>query len=241
MKKILTICLSVICSLLFSQTVDEAKKLSDLASEATKSIDNPKKLDSIYNELNVLYDTSSSPTIRKNAKEFILTLEDLKNTEFSARPLKTPFEAISKEIQKEFTNDYDKFKKVGFISTKKSSADRINPYISIKNDIVRLRLRIRYNGYGWLFFEKAIFLIGDKTIEYKTTSTNRDVISGGDVKESSDQAVDALAMEILNLISESDSKIEFRLTGDKYKDFTLTDKEKERIKAIMDLYKQLTE
>ena len=102
-------------------------------------------------------------------------------------------------------------------------------------------MRTTYDGNGWLFFKNAKFLIDGQDYEYDAGETDREVISGANVSEVSDISVDENILNILNKIASSSGVVEFRLTGEKYQDFKLVDKEKQRIKSVLDLYKKLTE
>lgn len=242
MKKLLLMCAIVITQFINAQSiVDESKKLSDLAGMLTANLENSQKLDSLIAETEKLYESSTSLTIRKTAKEMISAAKDFKNSIYTSKIVKTSFETLDQDLQKKYKYEYDKFKKVGFINAKRDVNDRIKIYISIKNNKANLRMVTKYIGNGWLFFNKAIFIIDGKNYEYDAPSADREVLSGANVEESTDLSVDENMLSILNAISNSQNTVEYRLSGEKYSNFKLMDREKENISLVLNLYKKLTQ
>lgn len=218
----------------------DLRQLKDLVELGTKNLNNNVKLDSITIELDKLYEIATDPTIRRGAKDLSNNLKDLRNVNFTAKPVTVNFESLDKDLQKKFSYDNDKFKEASFLEAKKSYSDKIKLYITITDKTARLRFKTKYIGNGWLFFDKAIFNIEGENYEYNSGDMRRDVISGSNVKESSDVAVDEKLLILLKAISNAKSPIDYRLTGDKYQDFKLTEREKENIILTLSLYNELT-
>ena len=238
MKKLLfTVILFTVS--LSAQETDQQKMMSILES-AKKNVGSPEKIDSLKIEANKLK-SSTDVGVKIMLNQVIGALQDLKNSNFTSKKNTVDFESLDKEVRKNFIYENDKFKKTAFISPKVPSYNRIIPYLSISNSLVRIRLRTTYDGNGWLFFKNAKFLIDGQDYEYDAGETDREVISGANVSEVSDISVDENILNILNKIASSSGVVEFRLTGEKYQDFKLVDKEKQRIKSVLDLYKKLTE
>lgn len=240
MKKILLIITSFITVTAFSQIGEDTKKLGSLIQSLSSNIDNPQKIDSLIVEAESLYINSTNALVKTTTKDFISTAKDSRNISFTSKPLRQNFESLDKDFQKKFSYEFDKFKNVGFINTKRANVGNIKTYISVKDNKARLRFVIKYYGSAWLFFNKAIFIIDGKNYEFEDNNTKREISSGSNVEEKSDLAVDKNILEILEAISNSKDVVEYRLTGDKYSDFKLTEKEKENIISILDLYKRLT-
>jgi len=241
MKKITLLFLIFLSNIIFAQTSDVTKKIGSLVEVLQQNRIDPVKLDSVITEAYKLYDESTVIQQKTTIKSLISLAKDLKNISYSAKTIKTPFESLDRDIQKKYSYEYDKFKKAGFVSVKRSMNDNINIYITIKDDIARIRLITKYYGSGWLFFNKSIFIIDGNNYEYEAESTSREVRSAGNVFEKSDLAVNENMLNILKAIVNSKGVVEYRLSGEKYSDFKLSDKEKENIILILNIYNKITE
>ena len=241
MKKLFSLFLIGFTVYLFGQTVDEAKKFSELVDLTIKNKNDINKLDSIKKETKSLYDNSKSILLRNSIRDFIGVLNDLSDNNYTAKPLIKEISAFSNDDLKKFVVNNDKFKESIFINPKKAynRGYWIFPYISINEKTVRLRLKTKYDGKEWLFFNTVVFNIDGINYSY-IVEPSRETYLGG-VTEISDTSVNAEMLDILNKILNSNSQVEYRLTGDKYIDRKLSDVEKEAIQDILNLYKNLTE
>lgn len=128
----------------------------------------------------------------------------------------------------------DEFNQITWVSPKSSKGtygNRVYVYFGIKNDNLQSpRLKIRYYGDDWLFWEKATFLIDGTPYNYIPTSRpSRD--NNSDVWETSDQIISENMLNILKSMFEA-KEVKYRLSGKYYKDFTLS---KARINEIKDV------
>ena len=241
MKKLFSLFLIGFTVFAFAQTIDESKKFSELVDLTVKNKNDINKLDSIKKETISLYDNSKSILLRNSIRDFIAVLNDLSDINYTAKPLIKEISKFSNDDLKKFVIDNDKFKESIFIKPKKAynRGYWIFPYISINEKTVRLRLKTKYDGKEWLFFNTVVFNIDGNNYSY-IVEPSRETYLGG-VTEISDTSVNAEMLDILNKILNSNSQVEYRLTGDKYIDRKLSDVEKEAIQDILNLYKNLTE
>ncbi|WP_345205885.1 hypothetical protein [Chryseobacterium ginsengisoli] len=225
-----------------AQESEDMQKLSSLINKIKSNMDNPSTLDSIVVETEKIYKKSNSLTVRNTSKQLIALAVDSKNIRYTSKPIIVNFESLDKDIQRKYSYKFDKFKDTGFIEVKRASQNKIKGYLVIKENKIMLRLVTSYSGNEWLFFDKAIFLIDGKNYQYDTPSPRRDISSGARVEETSDLGVNENMLTLMNAIanSNSNSKIEYRLTGDKYSDAKLTENEKECIALVLDLYNKMT-
>lgn len=120
--------------------------------------------------------------------------------------------------------DYDEFKKTSFIKNKKiDNQVPVDIYIGKNEENKWLRIRFRYRGSDWIFFEKATIINSDGatiTWNINTWDKNTDVLSNGNVYESIDlQLTDTRREELYSLLQGNGVKI--RLIGKYYKDYEI--------------------
>lgn len=242
MRKLLFVITTMFCSsTLFSQSVNEdVAKLGKLTDVLKVNTVDSSKLDSVRTEAQKIYQTTTSIQIKQFAKKIMSMASDIKNVNATAKPMKMPFENLEKDFKKKFSLDIDKFKNIGFIEVKNISYP-FEPYLSVKENIVRLRLKSKYKGSDWVFFDRVIFLINGKNYEYKVDDTDTKVLSAYSVMEKSDISVDENVLDILRLIANTEEKIEYRFEGKKHSDDKLSKQNKESIKLILELYDKLTQ
>lgn len=244
MKKLLFLSTILFAIITFAQENDpvaDSKKLTELATILTKNTTNPAKLDSVLDVSQKLYKNSGNLIVRNTAKDLISIAREFRNLNYTTKKITKPFDTFPKEEQKKFSYEYDKFKKVGFINVKnKWTVYNIMPYLAVKEGNLIMRLLTSYVGSEWLFFENVHFIIDGKDYQYSALSSKRDVLNSS-VSESLDTPVDENMLAVLEAIANSKEQIEFRLTGQKYKDYKLSSKEKESIILILDLYSKMTE
>ena len=87
MKKLFSLFLIGFTVFAFGQTVDEAKKFSELVDLTIKNKNDINKLDSIKKETKSLYDNSKSILLRNSIRDFIGVLNDLSDNNYTAKPL----------------------------------------------------------------------------------------------------------------------------------------------------------
>lgn len=239
MKKLLFIAAILVAGVCNAQETDKEKLMAILES-ATKNPGNIQKLDSLKTETEKLK-SSTDVSVRMMLPEVMSVFRTASAMNVTAKPLKTEFSSLEKDFQKNFQKDDDKFKETSFIKIKGQPKYRIIPYVSVNKNIVRLRLKTTYIGSGWLFFDKVIFNIDGKNYEYSVEKPRTEVRGGGGVAEYSDELVDDNMLSILKIIASSNSLIDYRLSGDKYSDFKLSEKDKEAISSVLLLYDKLTQ
>jgi len=109
-----------------------------------------------------------------------------------------------------------------------------------KEKAVYMRFHAIYQGNNWVFMDKIIFKTDNNTYEIpvKLSERKSKIISGG-VLEWHDVPVDKELFDILTDISTSNKTI-MRYRGDtERKDIVITEKEKDNIKVMIDIYNGL--
>lgn len=114
------------------------------------------------------------------------------------------------------------------------------PYLGVQGSNVWLRLICNYTASDWVFFKKITFAVDDARY-YKTFRYN-DVVRDnayGDVWEYADIEVGSSDIAMLTAIANSRQTI-IRFEGDNYyHDFTVSQKDKEAIRQMLDIYNGL--
>ncbi|MBR6506093.1 MAG: hypothetical protein IKT37_00635 [Clostridia bacterium] len=114
------------------------------------------------------------------------------------------------------------------------------PYIGMNDNNIWLRIVCNYTGSNWLFFEKITYHIdGENSYEFfDYFDVTRDNDSG-DVWEYVDRLAEESEIELLWAIANSEKTI-IRFEGDnKYRDFTVSEKDKEAIRQTLTAYEIL--
>jgi tetratricopeptide (TPR) repeat protein len=114
-------------------------------------------------------------------------------------------------------------------------------YVGEKNSRTWLRLKTGFHKSDWVFFEK----ISVKADEYKFEIPfdyyeDRDTDIGSGIYEWIDISVNSSLLSKLKKVTEADEVI-VRFSGDYYKDYELSSKQKIRIKQIIDYYELMSE
>jgi hypothetical protein len=172
---------------------------------------------------------------------------------------------------------HDEFRNISFVQSVTLnggfSSSPLELYIGINESGKILRFRATYNGNGWIFFDNAI-LINDQggNIQYTfdRSQLDRDVISGGNVRESVDIAFSTfvnadgelaqLAAKVgedttasLGIGKHSDpekiknllellngTNVRLRLSGDKYQEYKISDVHLVALKNVIGYYESIT-
>lgn len=116
----------------------------------------------------------------------------------------------------------------------------VAPYVGIPEDdrSVYVRWSILYHGDDWIFIDQIIFLVDGERYELPVDDLRditTDVWDSGDVMESYDREVDDLSL--LVKIARAD-RAEVRLSGERYKDWLLTDQETYYIARVLATYEE---
>lgn len=232
MKKFLLFCLLFSISL-FSQ--EDKSKRELFKAYKSVPIENSKIKTFISENLDKLSketkDTILIYDILKYKKSIdTITLPDLK---------KVVYENVPKDKFKDYNVSYDKFKKSAFVTHKKYK-HKFYIYLNLNEETSHIRISSRYLGNNWIFAEKIIFIIDNVNYELDFLSPERDVLNGGSVRESTDQAVMRNQLNVLKAICNSKTDIDMRFEGSKgVYDTKLTLKEIQSIKETFELFNTL--
>ncbi len=137
---------------------------------------------------------------------------------------------------------YDEMQEVTWYSDKNSSkyiniTDFYLYFRKFKSGKIRLRLKIKYAGYEWLFIKKYIIKADNNfhTIEAHSSNISRDTFRGG-VSESYDVLVDIKTFAIVNdIIKSKNTKVRF--DGERnYHDIVITAVGKQALRNVLDAY-----
>lgn len=211
---------------------DEILKLSKIVQNS----EDPTKRDSAIVEMERLY-SSVSEVEKPIVSKLIFTVKDLNTEKKHLVPAKSVSE-LTKDDLKDFRVNEDKFKEATFIHYKRWGGDtRFVPYISIKNNNLRLRLVTEYKGRDWIFMDKVQFIIDGEKYEY-TVYPERDVQSQY-VYERDDQTGTDYIINLLYKIANSKNKVEIRMSGKGKYDSYIPDGTKGHLKKILNLYEKL--
>lgn len=144
------------------------------------------------------------------------------------------------KIENKLDIETDEFRKIKWIypdRVRKTYGNKVYAYFGIKDgEVLPLRFVIRYYGDNWLFWEQAIFLIDGESYHYNPYKRPNTDNSGGSVWETSDEAMTSTALEIITQMINA-KEIKYRLSGDKYKNFTL---QKKYVIGMQDIVKYHT-
>lgn len=114
------------------------------------------------------------------------------------------------------------------------------PYIGIRDNNAWICLVYNYTGDDWVFWKDVIFLVDGEKYTKSFSNIDRSVGYGDVVEHYQEafnvgQAMDTDDIKLLQAIADSDETI-VRFSGDKIYDFTVSKKDKEMIKNVLDLY-----
>ena len=144
---------------------------------------------------------------------------------------------------KKLMSTYDKIEKIRWYhdrATRNSYGSRMYLYLGKEKDSLPwLRFRLRYYGDSWLFIEKYIIQVDGKNYTYIPTETpKQEIASGGSVWETIDVSLDKNIKKIIKAVIKSKSAV-IRFQGKNISDHTISSREKQGMKEIIDAYEAL--
>lgn len=231
--------LFLISTITFSQEKNDSidiVNLTLLRAIEEMEINNGAQRDFLISEIDKISNKSIDPEVKLAAENLIQKLNAKELNTDKSRPI----ESLTKDEKKGFNFDYDKFKKHYFIKAKSGYTDKFYPYISVSSSgDLFMRLKVVYRGSSWVFFERIQLIIDGKDYFIPHKSESRQVVSGGSVYESVDLTVDDEILEILKAVANAKSPIDIRFSGEKSSDKTISLKEAEITKRVLDYYEFL--
>lgn len=149
-------------------------------------------------------------------------------------------EKAPKDLMKKFTIENDKFTDVKTIFHKKNDSNRLRLNIYIKKEEALLFLKTSYIGKDWIFLQSITFLVDNEKIEYPLKDVKRETMYGSGISETSGIYVDENLFKALEKISNTNSDVEVRYSGDKNNfDFKINKYMKQMINETLDFYKSI--
>lgn len=212
MKKFLIICtaLMTIFSVNAQTQNDEINKLSELLRLSLNSSKQSVK-DSVLVEMKKITENSQFEETKRLGNLSITKLQQLNNLT-KELVYSIPLSELSQDDLKGFKVKEDKFRKVTFIHHKLEGRDY--PYLVITADnLLSMRIVMKYYGSNWIFFDKIIFLCNDETFEVKDLDVDRKIGGSNSVYETADFRVDNSLYTFFYKAFESGKDIEYQLSG----------------------------
>jgi hypothetical protein len=212
MKKFLIICtaLMTIFSVNAQTQNDEINKLSELLRLSLNSSKQSVK-DSVLVEMKKITENSQFEETKRLGNLSITKLQQLNNLT-KELVYSIPLSELSQDDLKGFKVKEDKFRKVTFIHHKLEGRDY--PYLVITADnLLSMRIVMKYYGNNWIFFDKIIFLCNDETFEIKDLDVDRKIGGPDSVYETADFRVDNSLYTFFYKAFQSGKDIEYQLRG----------------------------
>nr|DAN14053.1 MAG TPA: hypothetical protein [Caudoviricetes sp.] len=212
MKKFLIICtaLMTIFSVNAQTQNDEINKLSELLRLSLNSSKQSVK-DSVLVEMKKITENSQFEETKRLGNLSITKLQQLNNLT-KELVYSIPLSELSQDDLKGFKVKEDKFRKVTFIHHKLEGRDY--PYLVITADnLLSMRIVMKYYGSNWIFFDKIIFLCNDETFEIKDLDVDRKIGGPDSVYETADFRVDNSLYTFFYKAFQSGKDIEYQLRG----------------------------
>lgn len=212
MKKFLIICtaLMTIFSVNAQTQNDEINKLSELLRLSLNSSKQSVK-DSVLVEMKKITENSQFEETKRLGNLSITKLQQLNNLT-KELVYSIPLSELSQDDLKGFKVKEDKFRKVTFIHHKLEGRDY--PYLVITADnLLSMRIVMKYYGSNWIFFDKIIFLCNDETFEIKDLDVDRKIGGTDSVYETADFRVDNSLYTFFYKAFQSGKDIEYQLRG----------------------------
>jgi hypothetical protein len=212
MKKFLIICtaLMTIFSINAQTQNDEINKLSELLRLSLNSSKQSVK-DSVLVEMKKITENSQFEETKRLGNLSITKLQQLNNLT-KELVYSIPLSELSQDDLKGFKVKEDKFRKVTFIHHKLEGRDY--PYLVITADnLLSMRIVMKYYGSNWIFFDKIIFLCNDETFEIKDLDVDRKIGGPDSVYETADFRVDNSLYTFFYKAFQSGKDIEYQLRG----------------------------
>ena len=163
-------------------------------------------------------------------------------TNNTTKPKTTEYKTEENETKSNIVEEYDEFKKTSFIKNKKiENQVPVDIYIGKNEETKWLRIRFRYRGSDWIFFDKITIINSEgATISWNinTFDKNTDVLSNGSVYESIDlQLSDSKKEELYSLLQGDGVKI--RLSGKYYSDYNIKTDYASALLEVLNTYNEL--
>ena len=212
MKKFLIICtaLMTIFSINAQTQNDEINKLSELLRLSLNSSKQSVK-DSVLVEMKKITENSQFEETKRLGNLSITKLQQLNNLT-KELVYSIPLSELSQDDLKGFKVKEDKFRKVTFIHHKLEGRDY--PYLVITADnLLSMRIVMKYYGSNWIFFDKIIFLCNNETFEIKDLDVDRKIGGPDSVYETADFRVDKSLYTFFYKDFQSGKDIEYQLRG----------------------------
>ncbi len=146
------------------------------------------------------------------------------------------------KTKKGIIEEYDEFKKVTFIKNLEiDNKIPLDMYIGKDEENKWLRIRFRYKGSDWIFFDTITIINSNgSSISWKINSwdKNEEILDYGNVYESIDISLsDSKKEELKSLLKGNQIKI--RLSGKKYNDYNIDDEYALALLEIITTYDSL--
>lgn len=212
MKKFLIICtvLMAIFSVNAQTQNEEINKLSELLRLSLNSSKQSVK-DSVLVEMKKITENSQFEETKRLGNLSITKLQQLNNLT-KELVYSRPLSELSQDDLKGFKVKEDKFRKLTFIHHKLEGRDY--PYLVITGDnLLSMRIVMKYYGSNWIFFDKIIFLCNDETFEVKDIDVDRKIGGPDSVYETADFRVDNSLYTFFYKAFQSGKDIEYQLSG----------------------------
>ena len=241
MKKLLLFATLFLAMTANAQTVEEeTTALNDLISVAKSKTEVNEKAQAVVNIM-VFGAKSKNEETKKSADAAVAELNNYKIIDKlvaqSGVVFSKAISVLSKEDLKNFRVEEDKFRNITFLTPKIYGTTK-SAYLGIKEDVLKFHLVMEYNGSGWIFWNKAIFLYNGKTFEFTDENVKRDVSSGANVSERSDYVADTDMITALREMVNTE-KVDVRFSGEKVHDFEMSKQTKKSIALALELYDKL--
>lgn len=148
---------------------------------------------------------------------------------------------VPKNILNNFSFKKDKFTNFEIISLKENDSRRLQFYFISNQGKGTFVIQISYLGSDWIFLNSIVFLIENKTFEYKLNNIKRETIYGKGISETTTINInDELFNVLLNIIN-TKSDVNVRFGGEKSNfDFKINRYMKENIKQTLEFYRLIT-
>ncbi len=211
---------------------NEISEVSDYNLEYQKTFDS-------LNIINIKYLNDKIETFKKNGVS-ASKIEAIKSKKDSLITAKTSeYQKMIKDLSNNFSIKKDEFQNVTWYTPKSVSRYYANDfyiYFGVNSGVLtKPRFVISYTGDDWLFWKEAILLIDGESFSYNPIETPKRDNDGGKVYEKSDAVLHESFMSKLYLFKEAKT-VKYRLQGDYYKDFTLSNQRKKDILNSLKLY-----
>lgn len=187
-----------------------------------------------------IYDSIHDVTKDQELRSLIIQKKESLNNQKFNDVKSVDLKSLDKKERRGWEFKEDKFKSITFIKKKTGIANRIYPYIGVKdNGTMYMRLSCRYSGSEWAFVTKITFMVDNEKIDFYPTQKSRNVSSSALVTEYFDDEVDAKTMELLRKIAASPNPVEYRMSGQRSRDFKMKELDRTTIREVLELYDRL--